>query len=195
MEIDPYGLVVKAQTGDSMKENMMYFTKPADVNPRNQEAWNEALPIGNDCLGGMVFGRMEKERIQLNEDTLWYGGGARDRVNPDARKYIEQIRTLLKEGKIKEAQRLGKLSMVAEPEGERIYSTAGDMTLDFELDGREGQDYERTLDLNTAIAGTTYKMGDVTYEREVFCSHVHKAMVMRIKADKKGALHFILGLS
>lgn len=195
MEIDPYGLVVKAQIGDSMKENMMYFTKPADVNPRNQEAWNEALPIGNGCLGGMVFGGMEKERIQLNEDTLWYGGGGRDRVNPDARKYIEQIRTLLKEGKIKGAQRLGKLSMMAGPEGERIYSTAGDMTLDFELDGREGQGYERTLDLNTAIAGTTYKMGDVTYEREVFCSHVHKAMVMRIKADKKGALHFILGLS
>ncbi len=178
-----------------MKESILYFTKPADVNPGNLEAWNEALPIGNGSLGGMVFGGIDKERIQLNEDTLWYGGGGRDRVNPDSIKYMEQIRTLLKEGKIREAQRLGELSMTAGPEGERIYSTAGDVSLNFELDAARAAGYQRTLDLETAIAGTIYSVDGVTYEREAFCSHVHKVMVLRMKAGKKGGLHFILGLS
>ncbi|BCJ93960.1 alpha/beta hydrolase [Anaerocolumna cellulosilytica] len=178
-----------------MKYSTMFYTKPADVNPRNPEAWNDALPIGNGSLGGMVFGGIEKERIQLNEDTLWYGSGGRDRVNPDSMKYLQEIRNLLKAGKIKEAQRLGELSMVAGPEGERNYTTAGDVTLNFELDKEAATDYKRTLDLEKAIAGTTYKLGGVIYEREAFVSNVHNVLVVRMKASEKGALHFILALS
>lgn len=178
-----------------MGDNIMYLNRPADCDPRNLEAWNEAFPIGNGALGGMVFGGIGKERIQLNEDTLWYGGGGRDRVNPDSLKYLEKIRELLKKGRIKEAQRLGELSMFAGPEGERVYSTAGDLNLDFELDSSETENYKRTLNLEEATAGTIYRMGGVTYEREVFCSYVHKVMVLRIKADQKEKLHCILGLS
>ena len=36
--------------------------------------WVEALPVGNGRLGAMVFGGIEHERLQLNEDTLWAGG-------------------------------------------------------------------------------------------------------------------------
>lgn len=36
--------------------------------------WVEALPVGNGRLGGMVFGNVSEERIQLNEDSIWYGG-------------------------------------------------------------------------------------------------------------------------
>jgi alpha-L-fucosidase 2 len=38
---------------------------------RNWET--EALPIGNGRLGGMVFGGVDRERIQFNEDSLWIG--------------------------------------------------------------------------------------------------------------------------
>lgn len=176
-------------------KDTLFYRQPADINPRNALAWNDALPIGNGAIGAMVFGGIEKERIQLNEDTLWYGGGGRDRTNPDTIKYLNQTRELLREGKIKEAQRLGELSMIAGPEGERFYTTAGDLSLNFELDKNKVKHYERNLDLQKAIAGVTYCIGDVTYEREAFCSHVHKVLVLRIKASETGKLHFILGLS
>ncbi|MBY9082830.1 glycoside hydrolase N-terminal domain-containing protein, partial [Paenibacillus sp. HN-1] len=61
--------------------------------------WNEAFPIGNGFIGAMVFGGTSIERIQVNEDSLWSGGNM-NRINPDAKEYIPQIRTLLKEDKI-----------------------------------------------------------------------------------------------
>ena len=67
----------------------LWYKEPAKPNE-----WNEALPIGNGSLGGMVFGGVHKEHIQLNEDTVWYGG-PRDRNNPDALKYLPEIRSLL----------------------------------------------------------------------------------------------------
>ena len=36
--------------------------------------WVEALPLGNGRLGAMVWGGIEHERLQLNEDTLYSGG-------------------------------------------------------------------------------------------------------------------------
>ena len=61
-----------------------------------QEAanWNEALPIGNGRLGGMVFGGVQSDRIQLNEDTVW-AGEKRDRNNPEAAKNLAEVRRLL----------------------------------------------------------------------------------------------------
>jgi len=45
----------------------LWYDKPA----KNWE--KEALPIGNGRLGGMVFGGVQAERIQFNEDSLWSG--------------------------------------------------------------------------------------------------------------------------
>lgn len=196
---DPFMLntnACKVQRGENlMQTQKLFYTKPADPNLKNLIAWNEALPVGNGSLGAMVFGGIDRERIQLNEDTLWYGGGGRDRTNPDAKKYLNQIRSLLNQGEINQAQRLGKLSMVAGPVGERYYTTAGDMVLDFELDVNRANEYSRTLNLETATVSTNYQIDGVTYQREVFCSNVHKVLALRLRADKPEALHFILGLS
>jgi alpha-L-fucosidase 2 len=70
----------------------------------------EALPMGDESLGGMIFGGVKTDNIQLNEDTLWYGG-AQDRTNPDALKNLSKIRELLFEVRLKEAE---KLSLVAQ---------------------------------------------------------------------------------
>ena len=63
--------------------NKIEFDKPA-------ENWNEALPVGNGRLGGMVFGNVHTERIQLNEDSVWYGG-FKDRNNPSAKEKLPEI--------------------------------------------------------------------------------------------------------
>ena len=63
----------------------LWYKQPADN-------WDEALPIGNGRLGGMVFGGIHKERIQLNEDTLW-SGFPRDTVNYEAIRHLKKARS------------------------------------------------------------------------------------------------------
>jgi alpha-L-fucosidase 2 len=66
----------------------MFYQKPA-------AHWMEALPVGNGRLGAMVFGGVETERLQLNDDTLWSGPPQRDWNNPEARQHLPEIRRLL----------------------------------------------------------------------------------------------------
>ena len=78
-------------------EILIWYKKPA-------ENFNEALPIGNGRIGGMVFGGKEKEIIKLNEDSIW-SGGKRNRNNPNAFEGFQEVRTLLSSGKISEAEK------------------------------------------------------------------------------------------
>ena len=82
-----------------MNRLKLWYRQPA-------QDWNEALPIGNGRLGAMIFGKTDQERIQLNEDSIWYGGPM-DRNNPDALTYLPEVRRLLVEGKLADAQRPG----------------------------------------------------------------------------------------
>ena len=61
--------------------------------------WTEALPIGNGRLGAMIFGGAERERLQLNEDTLWTGGPY-SQVNPEARPHLDEVRSLIFAGRL-----------------------------------------------------------------------------------------------
>jgi alpha-L-fucosidase 2 len=47
----------------------LWYRRPASPN-----AWTEALQVGNGRIGAMVFGGVNQERLQMNEDTLWAGG-------------------------------------------------------------------------------------------------------------------------
>lgn len=105
----------------------LWYGQPADI----QAGWNEALAVGNGRLGGMVFGGIVAERIQLNEDSEWYGG-PRDRNNPDALKYLPEIRKLIAGGEIDKAERLACMALSGTPEGQRHYEPLGDLYLYFE---------------------------------------------------------------
>ncbi|NLY61475.1 MAG: glycoside hydrolase family 95 protein [Clostridiales bacterium] len=151
--------------------------------------WNEALPIGNGRLGGMIFGNTEKERIQLNEDSIWYGGPV-DRNNPDAFTYLPKIRSLLFEGKIKEAERLATMALSGTPEGQRHYQPLGDLFLNFNHDKNRVENYLRELDLNSGLVKVQYSHDGVTYTREHFASAVDQVIVIRITADKPSSISF-----
>lgn len=151
--------------------------------------WNEALPIGNGKLGGMIFGNTEKERIQLNEDSIWYGGPV-DRNNPDAFTYLPKIRSLLFEGKIKEAERLATMALSGTPEGQRHYQPLGDLFLNFNHDKNRVENYLRELDLNSGLVKVQYSHDGVTYTREHFASAVDQVIVIRITADKPSSISF-----
>ncbi|MFY9296690.1 MAG: glycoside hydrolase family 95 protein [Caldicoprobacterales bacterium] len=151
--------------------------------------WNEALPIGNGRLGGMIFGNTEKERIQLNEDSIWYGGPV-DRNNPDAFTYLPKIRSLLFEGKIKEAERLATMALSGTPEGQRHYQPLGDLFLNFNHDKNRVENYLRELDLNSGLVKVQYSHDGVAYTREHFASAVDQVIVIRITADKPSSISF-----
>ena len=64
--------------------------------------------------------------------------------------------------------------------------------IDFNHSNAEISDYNRYLDLKTAISGVRYKYRGVTYTREYFTSYPDRALVIRLDADNDGALSFTL---
>ncbi|MGH9720909.1 MAG: glycoside hydrolase family 95 protein [Bryobacteraceae bacterium] len=175
-----------AQVQHSSSEATLWYRKPASQ-------WNEALPIGNGRLGAMVFGGVPTERIQLNEDSIW-AGEMRDRNNPDGRNAIPEVRRLLKEGKVKEAEALADKAIISIPRRMPPYQPLGDMTLRFA--GHENaSDYRRELDLDSGVVRITYKIGDATYTREVFSTAVDQVLVVRLTCDKPGRISLAATLS
>ena len=162
------------------KTNKLLYYKPA-------QDWNESLPIGNGRLGGMVFGNIKNEKIQLNEDSVWYGG-PRDRNNPDALGYLPEVRRLLSEGRLKEAETLAALTLPGTPEDQRHYEPLGDLLLNFEYMESGYSNYKRELDLETAIVHVHYTVGDIKYKREIFTHYPDQVMVIRLTASKRKSI-------
>jgi alpha-L-fucosidase 2 len=156
--------------------NRIWFDKPADK-------WDEALPVGNGRLGAMVFGGMGRERIQLNEDSLWFGG-ATDRNNPDALANLPAIRKLLLDGRLKEAHRLAAMALSGVPESQRHYMPLGDLQLTTQEAFGDIADYRRELNLKRGVVLVSYSKGGVRYTREMFASYPDQALVVRLSSDR-----------
>lgn len=171
--------------------------------------WEEALPIGNGRIGAMVYGGTDRERLQVNEESIWLGGPV-DRHNPDAAKNLPVIRRLLRENRISEAERLMETTLSACPEGMHPYQTLGEVQFFFDRieGGRERKSgklrdmmlcegtkhYERSLDLDTAVCLTEFEVGDSVYEREIFASHPADCLVMCFTAKGAGRVNFMAKL-
>jgi alpha-L-fucosidase 2 len=160
---------------------LLWYDKPANE-------WTEALPIGNGRLGAMVFGGAAREQLQLNEDTL-YAGSPYDPNNPEALKALPEARRLIFAGRYKEAHDLVGAKMMAQPIKQMPYEPVGDLKLLFS-DHDNVTDYRRQLDLDTAIATTTYKVGATTFTREIFASPVDQVIVVSLIADRRRQLNF-----
>jgi len=157
--------------------------------------WNQALPIGNGKLGAMVFGRVENERIQLNEESIWTGSQVQ-RANPEAKKNLNKIRKLLFDRKYAEADKLAQEKIMGTRlvQGVHTYQTLGN--LNFEFKKHESfSDYYRELDLERAVVKVSYKIGKIAYKREIFSSAPDNSLVINIEASEPGALSFDLTFS
>ena len=139
----------------------------------------------------MVFGGVNRERIQLNEDTLW-GGGPYDPVNTNALAALPEVRRLVFDGQYRQAGQLINQKVIAKPSSEMPYETAGDLYLTFP-DSATVENYRRDLNLDTAVAGVEYTANGVHFTRQVFASPVDQVIVVRLTADKKGAINFTAG--
>jgi alpha-L-fucosidase 2 len=152
--------------------------------------WTEALPIGNGRLGAMIFGSVESERLQLNEDTLW-SGSPRDWNNPDAKNHLAEVRRLVLEQKDYAAAE--KACQKMQGPYTESYQPLGDLHLDFGTQP-EVAGYRRELDLNTAIARVTYRAGNVEFTREVLASAPDDVIAINLTASQPGALTFTVRL-
>ena len=165
-------------------EHLLFFEQPAAT-------WPDALPVGNGRLGAMVFGNTAKERLQLNEETVWMGE-RRDRNNPQAGRTAE-VRKLLMAGKVHEAEALAAQVMMGIPVRLPVYQTLGDLWLDFDDVPESVQDsrflnYRLELDLDEAVAKTRFEAAGNKWTREVFSSAPRNVIVARIESTRPFAL-------
>lgn len=172
-------MLLNAHLAAAQQGLKMWYKQPA----RN---WNEALPVGNGRMGAMVFGRVDQELIQLNEETLWSGGPANNNANPNAINYLPQVRKALENEDYKLAEELTKKIQGLFTES---YEPLGDVLISQDLKGTPVK-YRRELDISNALATTNFTIDGVDYTREIFISAPDQVIVMRLQASKKGALNF-----
>ncbi len=172
-----------AETSESRLK--LFYDEPA-------KEWTDALPVGNGRLGAMVFGGSQDELIQFNEATL-YEGGPHDYSRPGAASHLDKMRQLLFDGKQKEAEALGMKEFMSDPITQISYQPFGDVCLTFP--GHETvEGYRRSLDLDAAVAKTSYRVNGVNYTREVIASYPDQVIAIRLIADQPGKVSFRGGL-
>lgn len=163
---------------------VLWYAQPASQ-------WEEALPLGNGRLGAMVFGNPAKERIQLNEDSLWPAnlGWEEPEGNKDD---LENIRNILMQGKHAQAdslfvQKFSRKTVV------RSHQTLGDLYLNF--NHKQITEYKRTLDLSDATATINYRTEGYAVHQKIFVSEPGQAIVVHIRSDHPEGLNGTLALN
>jgi alpha-L-fucosidase 2 len=174
-----FSLHVHAQENKDLK---LWYDKPSGP------LWENALPLGNGRLGAMVYGNVDTETVQLNEHTLWSGSPNRN-DNPESLPSLTEMRKLIFEGRQKDAEKLANKTIVSKTSHGQMFEPLGSLRIAFE--GAESfTNYHRELDISTAIARTSYRAGDVTYEREYFASFPQRVIAIRLTASKPGSISF-----
>jgi alpha-L-fucosidase 2 len=155
--------------------------------------WNQALPVGNGRMGAMVFGNPDKERIQLNEDSMWAGELKDVKLAIGTPADLAAVRKLIDEDKLEEADReiVKRFSRDAVV---RSHQTLGDLYFEWNNTAKPLTEYRRQLDLETGIATTTWKRGETTFTQEVFCSNPDEALFIKLTADGPNPLDFDIKL-
>jgi hypothetical protein len=154
--------------------------------------WEEALPVGNGRLGAMVFGDPRREVLQLNEDSVWSGGPtAMDRAG--AARFLAEARALFFAGKVVEGQRLMQREFM-NVEQRPSHQTLGDLTLAWRHAGT-ATDYRRELDLDRAIATTSFAVDGTRFVEEVFASAPDQVLVVHLTREGKAPIELDLELS
>lgn len=174
----------------------LWYDRPASY-------WEEALPVGNGRIGAMVHGGVHREHVQLNEETIWSGEPRPAVSNPAFREIRRRRQELLSAGRVRESEefKLGAADRAAlrlpDPQPvpgttteRHVHQPLGDLYLHFDPGTAREEDYRRSLDLDTAIATTTYTAGGVRFTREVFASFPAGVLVVHLAADRPGALSF-----
>ena len=179
----PRGATAAQRLGDPGTGDLrLWYDEPAGSN------WLRALPVGNGRLGAMVYGNVENETLQLNEDTVW-AGGPHDYANPQGAGALGQIQQLVFDDQWSQAESLANQAMLGNPAGQLAYQPVGNLQLAFSQPSGS-TDYWRELDLETATSALGYVAGGVARRREVIASAPDQVIAVRLTAEAPGAISF-----
>ena len=170
-------LCVCGSLATQAQQHKLWYSQPASH-------WLEALPVGNSHLGAMVYGKTDVEEIQLNEETFW-SGSPHNNNSSEAKAHLQEVRRLIFAGKEEEAHAILDKYFFKGPHGMRFLPLG---SVKLKLGHNEVSHYRRELTLGDALNTTSYIYKDVKYERTVFASQADNAVIVHLKASKKGAL-------
>ena len=159
------------------QQHKLWYSQPA-------RHWLEALPVGNSHLGAMVYGKTDTEEIQLNEETFW-SGSPHNNNSLEAKAHLQEVRDSIYAGKEEAAHAIIDKYFFKGPHGMRFLPLG---SVKLKLGHDEVSDYQRELTLDEALCTTSYIYKGVKYERTVFASQADNALIVHLKASKKGAL-------
>lgn len=148
-------------------ENILFYNKKAKY-------FEQSLPVGNGRIGGLVFGNLKKERIALNEDSLW-SGYPKDLNKKDAHKYLDSVRKAIFEKDYKNAKDI--LNKDMHGHWSEAYLPFGDLIIEYSNVSKKN--YKRCLDLSTGVATVEAK----GFKETVFVSYPAQLMVINIHSE------------
>ncbi|MCC6287896.1 MAG: glycoside hydrolase family 95 protein [Chitinophagaceae bacterium] len=167
-------LIATPSLSIAQKDLQLWYTAPA-------QKWTDAMPIGNGRIGGMIFGRYDHERIQLNEESIWAGSKINNN-NKQSATHLPEIQKAIFDGDYKKALELSSAYMVGTPPRVRSYQPLGNLFINYAWKSAP-QQYKRSLTLNTGIANTTYTIDGKKVKQEVFVSAPQDVMVVKILSE------------
>ncbi len=172
---------------------VMRYNSPAGTHNENNawdnsESFYRALPLGNGRIGATVYGNCPEEWFDLNECTVWSSGPGNNN-HDGAANYLGQVQQMIAAGQYSQADGVISANMIGG--GQAKYQKVGMLRLS--LGHTDVGSYSRQLDLNDAVAKTTYTCGGKTYTRETFVSHPDEVMVTRISCDAPGSVSLSAG--
>lgn len=166
-----------------MNTDILYYKQPAQY-------WMESLPLGNGSIGAMCDSGVNTDVITLNQDTLWSG----------------HPRTVVREGAYEAYQRAQRLALEGDYKGchdeieqnfltcwSQAYLTFG--TLKLQFDFTEYSDYQRQLDLSTALLTSSFTVNGRKFVKTALVSYPHRVLVYRIEAKDGGKFSFNASLN
>ncbi len=170
-----FGLLAWNSASAQDNTEKLWYDAPAKI-------WLEAVPIGNSHMGGMVYGGIKEETIQLNEETFW-SGGPHNNNSTTSLQHLQEVRDLIFNEKEVEAEQIINREFIKGPHGMRFLSL-GDIKISYPKVSAEGAtDFYRDLDLTQALANTNYTAGGVKYTRTAFASMADSVVIVRMEAQ------------
>ena len=166
----------------AQSDNILWYDHPATY-------FEETLVLGNGKMGASVFGGVSSDKIFLNDITLWSGEPINPNNNPEAYKYVEQVRKALDEENYKKADSLNRF---IQGQFTQSYAPLGTMYIDFE-DHDTFTNYYRELDISRAVSLTSYEIDGVKFQREYFISNPDQITVIKLTSSKKESINCSIG--
>ena len=176
-------LLLSTGAANAQQKDLMVYDKPASY-------FEDALPIGNGRIGGMVYGGITEDRISLNEATLWAGYPVDANMNPEAKKYLPLVREALFAGEYKKADSLTKF---IQGKFSASYAPLGNLLMDFKV--KEATRYSRSLDLRRGLVNVSFDADETSYTREYFVSHPDQLMFVRLSSKGKNKMNVELTMN